>query len=52
VVLDAPAELVGLGAQLGIGELFHRRLERIDGLNLWQQAFNLALVLGPEDLGY
>jgi len=51
-VFHALAEVVGLGAQLGVGKLLHRRLERIDGLDLRQQALDLALVFGPEDLGY
>ena len=51
-VLDALAEFVGLGAQFVVGQLLHRRLERVDGLDLGQQALYFALVLGPENLGY
>ena len=48
---QALAELVGLGAQLGIGQGLHLRFERINLLDLRLQALDLALVLGAENLG-
>ena len=51
-LLDTLAEFAGLGAQLGVRQLSHGRLERIDGLHLGHQALHFALVLGPENLGY
>jgi hypothetical protein len=35
-----------------IGELAHFGLKRVDGLDARHEALNLALVLGPENLGY
>ncbi len=50
-LLDALAELVGLGAQLGVGKLLHGRLQSADGFDRRQQALHFALVFGAEHLG-
>src|SRR5271156_1732274 len=50
--LYSQAELVRLRAQLLISELAHFGLKHVDGLDPRHQALNLALVLGPENLGY
>ncbi len=49
---DAVLEFFGLVAQIGVGELLHRRLERVDRLQVrFADAFQLAVVVGAEDLG-
>jgi hypothetical protein len=48
--LDALPELVGFGAQFGVGELLHLRFERSDGLDLGHQALDDPLVLGSKNL--
>ena len=48
---DARAELGRLGAQLLVGQRLDRRLERVDLLDERANRFQLALVLGADDLG-
>ena len=43
-------KFVRLGTQLIIAERLHGRLQRTDGLDIWPQALEFALVFGPEDL--
>jgi hypothetical protein len=49
-LLDALPELVRLGAQFGVAELLHLRLERIDGRDIGHRGLNETLVLGPKNL--
>ena len=48
---NALAELLGLGAQLIVGELFNGRLERVDLLDQRHNALDFAFVTGAENLG-
>ncbi len=48
--LDPLLELLGLRAEAGVVERGERGLERVDGLHHRHHAFDVALVLGAEDL--
>jgi hypothetical protein len=48
---DLGLHLEGTGAQRLVIEGLDLGLERVDGLDLRQQALDVALVLGAEDLG-
>ena len=48
----AAAELLGLGAQVGVGELLERGLELVDRADVgFSDPLELAVVVGAEDLG-
>src|SRR5207237_8466513 len=51
-LLNAAAELFGLGAELSVRQLLKLRLKSVDGLDLRHQPLEFTLVLGPEDLRY
>ena len=51
-LLNAAAELFGLGAELSVRQLLNLRLKSVDGLDLRHQPLEFTLVLGPEDLRY
>ena len=50
-VVNALAEFVRFGAELLVGKLFHRRLERVDLLDERQDTLDLAFVTGAENCG-
>jgi len=49
--LEAAPELLGLGAELVVGERADRALQRADALDDGADRLQLPLVLGPDDLG-
>ena len=50
-LLDALAKLVGLGAQFGVAEALHLRLERANARDQRPQALDLTLIPGAEYFG-